>query len=117
MYLTALQSYEIALHAWTVSSSRGATLLFRLTACLPADALQGFKFAPENEDYMVPVAGPSSAAEDGTPMKSNLRLFPPPLFSRQAVQQNYKLRCVPNVQCNRGTDKLLRQAIKPILPP
>jgi hypothetical protein len=31
------------------------------------------------------------------PMRSNLRLFPPPLFSRQAVPQSYKFVDIPGI--------------------
>ncbi|KDQ20732.1 hypothetical protein BOTBODRAFT_317063 [Botryobasidium botryosum FD-172 SS1] len=66
---------------------------------LDARAIQAFRFAPEKEDYTAyerrsdandlswdPEAAPN---EDGLCPKSNLRLLPPPLFSRQGIQQNY----------------------------
>lgn len=36
----------------------------------------------------------SEAVPQGTTMKSNLRLFPPPLFSRQTIPQGYKYAIV-----------------------
>lgn len=72
------------------------------------DAIKAFRFQPEKEDYVVPADDgtndaqmdvdidpalqtqlpPPSTAEPK--MKSNLRMFPPPLFSRQGVPINYK---------------------------
>jgi len=60
------------------------------------------------EDYVVPALthppelDPALAeqSEQSSVTRSNLRLFPPPLFSRQNVPQNYKrvplLRSSPN---------------------
>ena len=66
---------------------------------LSVDAIQAYTIPEEKEDYLIPAdpvldpqlstdpptsqAGPSAA-------RSNLRLFPPPLFSRQGIPQNYK---------------------------
>jgi len=65
------------------------------------DAIQQFSLPEEREDYVVPASthppeldpalteqGQQSQQSSGT--RSNLRLFPPPLFSRQNVPQNYK---------------------------
>jgi hypothetical protein len=75
------------------------------------EAIRSYTIPPETADYMVPAPGPSSQGGDvdmnldpelmGMPqpentlapnqqMRSNLRLFPPPLFSRQTLPQHYK---------------------------
>jgi general transcription factor 3C polypeptide 5 (transcription factor C subunit 1) len=75
-----------------------------------ARAIQNFQFEPELEDYTIyepstsSLAGPSTniavdtnqesegrnREEKALVARSNLRMFPPPLFSRQGIQQNYK---------------------------
>jgi general transcription factor 3C polypeptide 5 (transcription factor C subunit 1) len=72
------------------------------------EGIKAFKVPVEKEDYLVP-ADPSAMEvdadidpqlrSDGTnaeagpsqsKMRSNLRLFPPPMFSRQSLPLNYK---------------------------
>lgn len=80
-----------------------------------ARVIKDFTFEPELEDYTIHVpAASESTSNSGTnptgiqldpdlatpdnPIlvpKSNLRLFPPPLFSRQGIQQNYKYVFLP----------------------
>lgn len=76
---------------------------------LTVDTLRSYVVPEEKADYMVPFSGQanmevdvnvdprltgSSSAqplpESGVTMRSNLRLFPPPLFSRQTIPQAYK---------------------------
>ncbi|OJA20879.1 hypothetical protein AZE42_00865 [Rhizopogon vesiculosus] len=65
---------------------------------MDVDAIQQFSFSEETEDYVVaasthpPELDPALAeqSEQSSETRSNLRLFPPPLFSRQNVPQNYK---------------------------
>lgn len=70
---------------------------------LAVDAIKNYRIPPEKEDYEIPVDAtipdvpidPILRLSDGPDalprMKSNLRLFPPPLFSRQLIPQIYKL--------------------------
>ena len=60
------------------------------------DAIRQYTIPEEREDYVV-AKDPTAMEIDpeltgGVPQatKSNLRLFPPPLFSRQSIPQNYK---------------------------
>lgn len=71
-----------------------------------ARGLQNFTLAPELEDYTIydepPVSdlgapdstndtsNPGPSAAPSSKPRSNLRLFPPPLFSRQTIPQLYK---------------------------
>lgn len=80
--------------------------------CLPTMAVDGilqYSIPDEKEDYMAPRTAAAPPAdidpqllmqpqphETTDNMKSNLRLPPPPLFSRQSVPQNYK--CVCNIR-------------------
>lgn len=66
------------------------------------DAIQQYRMPEPTEDYTIPadlVLDPQLAQDASTPSPStvqpseplsNLRLFPPPLFSRQGIPQNYK---------------------------
>jgi general transcription factor 3C polypeptide 5 (transcription factor C subunit 1) len=45
------------------------------------EALRDYRIPPENEDYYI---------SDGESQRSNVRVFPPPLFGRQHTSQNYK---------------------------
>lgn len=62
------------------------------------DAIRQYSIPEEKEDYVVsasnhpPELDPALAeqSEQISGLRSNLRLFPPPLFSRQNVPQNYK---------------------------
>ncbi|KAJ7068080.1 RNA polymerase III transcription factor IIIC subunit-domain-containing protein [Mycena amicta] len=77
---------------------------------LDVDAIRSYVLPPEKADYMVPVSQttdidmnidpeltgipiPDPLPEQ--PMRSNLRLFPPPLFSRQAFPQTYNFKSNP----------------------
>lgn len=62
------------------------------------DAIRQYVIPDEKEDYVLsspagddPNIDPG-LVEDGGPSvsRSNLRLFPPPIFSRQGIPQNYK---------------------------
>ncbi|KAJ7283802.1 RNA polymerase III transcription factor IIIC subunit-domain-containing protein [Mycena rebaudengoi] len=80
---------------------------------MDVEAIRSYTIPPETADYMVPAPGPSSQGGDvdmnldpelmGMPqpentlapnqqMRSNLRLFPPPLFSRQTLPQHYNFK-------------------------
>lgn len=65
------------------------------------EGIMNFRIPPEQEDYVVPedpsaididpqLTGTDNNHQSGLKLKSNLRLFPPPLFSRQNIPQNYK---------------------------
>ena len=64
-----------------------------------------YHIPPEKEEYTIAtveadpsamdidpqlLGGDGSGSNTALKMRSNLRLFPPPLFSRQGVPQNYK---------------------------
>jgi len=65
---------------------------------LEVDAIRQYTIPEEKEDYVLssplgddPMIDPG-LAEHARPSvtQSNLRLFPPPIFSRQGISQNYK---------------------------
>ncbi|CCL99174.1 uncharacterized protein FIBRA_01189 [Fibroporia radiculosa] len=70
------------------------------------EGIMNFRIPQEKEDYYVP-KDPSAMDIDpdlnaagisdppGSTLKSNLRLFPPPLFSRQVIPQNYNFKANP----------------------
>ncbi|KAF9013348.1 RNA polymerase III transcription factor IIIC subunit-domain-containing protein [Cyathus striatus] len=76
---------------------------------MDVDALSPYVVPPEQSEYTIPVAMPIAPNEDDmnldpqlrepnpepstvTVMRSNLRLFPPPLFSRQTIPQGYNFK-------------------------
>ncbi|OBZ71904.1 Transcription factor tau subunit sfc1 [Grifola frondosa] len=68
---------------------------------MDVEGILKYTIPPEKEDYTVPEdpqsmdIDPQLQNQDGSPgpkMKSNLRLFPPPLFSRQGIPQNYSYK-------------------------
>ncbi|KAJ7086691.1 RNA polymerase III transcription factor IIIC subunit-domain-containing protein [Mycena epipterygia] len=93
---------------------------------MDVEAIRTYVIPPEKADYMVPV--PMSSAE-GTdidmnldpeltgiplpepnpdtdpPMRSNLRLFPPPLFSRQTLPQSYNFKPNPASMVSTTVDE------------
>lgn len=69
------------------------------TSSLLVDAIRKFVIPEENEDYAAPrdpdamVIDPELSGEPSTTtveMKSTMRAFPPPLFSRISIPQQYK---------------------------
>ncbi|KDQ64681.1 hypothetical protein JAAARDRAFT_234891 [Jaapia argillacea MUCL 33604] len=72
---------------------------------MDVEAIRNFRIPPEKEDYQVAMDADSmqidpqltEGPEEGPDIKtrSNLRLFPPPLFSRQAVPLNYNFKANP----------------------
>ncbi|KAF7985190.1 hypothetical protein HWV62_7796 [Athelia sp. TMB] len=78
---------------------------------LDVDAIQQYRMPEPTEDYTIPadpVLDPQLAQETVAPSpvpptasqpsapRSNLRLFPPPLFSRQGIPQNYNFKANPS---------------------
>ncbi|ETW84234.1 hypothetical protein HETIRDRAFT_123874 [Heterobasidion irregulare TC 32-1] len=68
---------------------------------MDVDAIRQYTIPEEREDYVV-AKDPTAMEIDpeltgGAPQatKSNLRLFPPPLFSRQSIPQNYSFKSNP----------------------
>ncbi|KAJ7781467.1 RNA polymerase III transcription factor IIIC subunit-domain-containing protein [Mycena metata] len=78
---------------------------------MDVEAIRTYVIPPENAEYMVPVTRSSSQGPDidmnldpeltgiplpepdpNQPLRSNLRLFPPPLFSRQTLPQSYNFK-------------------------
>lgn len=80
-----------------------------LTITITVEGIREYRFPQETEDYTTD--DPSAMDVDIDPQfvershpeaqhstqRSNLRLFPPPIFSRQGIPQNYK--CVPRSRC------------------
>nr|GAT53955.1 predicted protein [Mycena chlorophos] len=75
---------------------------------LDVESIRSYVVPPEKADYLVPVAADDNMNIDPTltgvplpeppseqPMRSNLRLFPPPLFSRQGFPQTYNFKSNP----------------------
>ncbi|KAF8528978.1 RNA polymerase III transcription factor IIIC subunit-domain-containing protein [Hysterangium stoloniferum] len=69
---------------------------------LDAQAINDFTFSKEKEDYTVPdprVLDPllvhDTADASNNAVRSNLRLFPPPVFSRQGIPQMYNFKQNP----------------------
>ncbi|KAH7930260.1 hypothetical protein BV22DRAFT_1028484 [Leucogyrophana mollusca] len=71
---------------------------------MDADAIRKYTIPEEKEDYAIqignlpPELDPALAEQSGQQRpttRSNLRLFPPPLFSRQAIPQNYNFKANP----------------------
>lgn len=96
---------------WTVRSLPVLSLVVLLSTLL-VDAIREYAIPPEKADYVVPAIlppSPSAAMEvddvidpqltrappTEPQMRSNLRLFPPPLFSRQTIAQAYKYAFLP----------------------
>ena len=80
------------------------------SACLAitVEGIRGFQFPQEMEDYTTTddasamdvdidsqLVGRAHPEAQHSTQRSNLRLFPPPIFSRQGIPQNYK--CVPSI--------------------
>lgn len=98
---------------------RSATLAhwFQLISGIPVDGIMKYSIPEEKEDYLIPK--PTSTAETdmvidpqllsdsqqtestAVEMKSNIRLFPPPLFSRQSVPHSYKFVVSLRCACDR----------------
>ncbi|KAG2152028.1 RNA polymerase III transcription factor IIIC subunit-domain-containing protein [Suillus cothurnatus] len=70
---------------------------------MDVDAIRQYSVPEEKEDYVVPASthppelDPALAEQNEQTFgsRSNLRLFPPPLFSRQNVPQNYNFKANP----------------------
>ncbi|THH20126.1 hypothetical protein EW146_g1148 [Bondarzewia mesenterica] len=71
---------------------------------MDVDTIRQFRIPAEKEDYVIPkdpmamAIDPQltdGATQGSSNMKSNLRLFPPPLFSRQSIPQNYNFKSNP----------------------
>ncbi|KAF9821024.1 hypothetical protein IEO21_01001 [Rhodonia placenta] len=73
---------------------------------MDVEGIMSFRIPPEQEDYVVPedpsamdidpqLTGTDNNHQFGLKLKSNLRLFPPPLFSRQNIPQNYNYKANP----------------------
>lgn len=66
----------------------------------PVDAIRAYSIPAEKEDYVLPLnplpmeLDPQLAEDQPSDQviktRSNLRLFPPPVFTRQGIPQNYK---------------------------
>ena len=80
------------------------------------EGIRGYQFPQETEDYTTDdpsamevdidpqLAGRGHPEDQHSSQRSNLRLFPPPIFSRQGIPQNYK--CVPSLRSATRSDIL-----------
>ncbi|EGO01771.1 hypothetical protein SERLA73DRAFT_177265 [Serpula lacrymans var. lacrymans S7.3] len=70
---------------------------------MDVDAIRNYRIPDEKEDYIIhqhdvsPNLDPALAEQSRqqAPSQSNLRLFPPPVFSRQGIPQNYNFKANP----------------------
>ncbi|KAF8484494.1 RNA polymerase III transcription factor IIIC subunit-domain-containing protein, partial [Russula ochroleuca] len=81
--------------------------LRRAMATLDVDGIRGYRFPQETEDYTTDdpsamdvdidpqLVGRSHPEAQHSTQRSNLRLFPPPIFSRQGIPQNYNFKANP----------------------
>ncbi|KAI9508648.1 RNA polymerase III transcription factor IIIC subunit-domain-containing protein [Russula earlei] len=81
--------------------------LRRAMTALDVEGIRGYRFPQETEDYSVddpsamdvdsdpPLVGRSDPEAQHSTQRSNLRLFPPPIFSRQGISQNYNFKANP----------------------
>jgi hypothetical protein len=80
----------------------------QLVWAITVEGIRGFQFPQEMEDYATTddasamdvdidpqLVGRAHPEAQHSTQRSNLRLFPPPIFSRQGIPQNYK--CVPSI--------------------
>jgi hypothetical protein len=97
-----LRNFALPWSTWTVSSDFPGHYRQNMTFC-SVEGIRSFKIPPEREEYLVPadssianLAIDPQLQPEGTTgrkdvtMKSNMRMFPPPLFSRQNLPLNYK---------------------------
>lgn len=68
---------------------RLACMLSMSLTFMAANAIKNYVIPPEKEDYVISVDSAESSGSKITE-RSNLRLFPPPVFSRQALPMIYK---------------------------
>ncbi|KAI6105731.1 RNA polymerase III transcription factor IIIC subunit-domain-containing protein [Pisolithus sp. B1] len=87
---------------------------------MDVDAVRRYTISDEKEDYSLPL-GESNRVEidpqltDQTLCRSNLRLFPPPLFSRQGIPQNYNFKANPASMVATTADEDTGQERKPTI--
>ena len=66
---------------------------------MDVDAIRRYTIPSEREDYSFPITDLNLDSQHLTgeiKSRSNLRLFPPPVFSRQGIPQNYQcVNCFP----------------------
>ncbi|KIM91005.1 hypothetical protein PILCRDRAFT_159710 [Piloderma croceum F 1598] len=80
---------------------------------MDVEAIQQYSIPEEKEDYTLPanpVLDPQLVADSKEPQsisgqRSNLRLFPPPLFSRQGISQNYNFKANPSSMISTTIDE------------
>ena len=84
---------------------------------MTVEGIRGYQFPQETESYIIDdpstmdvdidpqLDGRAHPEEQHSSQRSNLRLFPPPIFSRQGIPQNYK--CVASLQPATRSDALI----------
>ena len=87
-----------------------------LYLAITVEGIRGYQFPQETEDYTTDdpsamdvdidpqLVGRAHPEDQHSSQRSNLRLFPPPIFSRQGIPQNYK--CVPSLRSATRSDTL-----------
>ena len=107
--MTLFQNYAGQWLPWTVSASSlsslscsSSFLVSELSDDNAVEGIRGYRLPQETEDYTTEdpsamgvdidpqLAGRSHPEAQHSTQRSNLRLFPPPIFSRQGIPQNYK---------------------------
>lgn len=95
------------------------SILFQHT--FSVEAIRKYSIPVEKEDYTLPadpILDPQLVPEavysqSTSAFRSNLRLFPPPLFSRQGISQNYKYVCLSILHVSNLMLKRMWRSFKP----
>ena len=86
---------------WTVSTFAFAPFSIELSD-VSVEGIRAYRLPQETEDYTIDdpsamdvdidpqLVGRAQPEAQHSAQRSNLRLFPPPIFSRQGISQNYK---------------------------
>ncbi|KAH8118324.1 RNA polymerase III transcription factor IIIC subunit-domain-containing protein [Phellopilus nigrolimitatus] len=85
---------------YSPDASDPAVLLRAAMDRMDVDYIRKYAIPPEKEDYALPVGlseqpqaeGNAAESVSNAPVRSNLRLIPPPLFSRQTIPQIYNYK-------------------------
>ena len=107
------QNYAGQWLPWTVSAFLFLCFIVPERPTIIVEGIRGYRFPQETEDYTIDdpsamdvdidpqLVGRSHPEAQHSTQRSNLRLFPPPIFSRQGLPQNYKYVTSPShPRCN-----------------
>jgi hypothetical protein len=96
------QDYARQWPPWTVSTFPFAPFFLLSFSDITVEGIRAYRLPQETEDYTVDdpsamdvdidpqLVGRAQPEAQHSAQRSNLRLFPPPIFSRQGISQNYK---------------------------